>query len=178
MPLPGTRGELYLPRSSRFKSWTGSKAFFPPSQSLLNQASRVPSVWGEAFCHAKVGRGVRSHCQHSPLPLELTLLGSTVHGFQGGRQGCFYPPAGLARCLSLPSSCQHFCKKMAVAALVRCPSCMQPRYCSTKCRRMDIAHTTICGWKDPSNEVELPLKMCYSPYPYCYPVPRSGPSDP
>jgi hypothetical protein len=63
------------------------------------------------------------------------------------------PP--LPRCLFLPSPCQ-FCKKAAVAALFRCPSCMQPRYCSTKCRRKDTAHATDCGWKNPSREHLLP----------------------
>ena len=165
------KGRALPAKKPPFKTWEGCKSFFPPSQSLLNQAlgyfqsgAKLSATRGSVAAYAASSSIPRSRWSSLYLAVLYTAYRVGDEAVSS-LQPVDLPSPPLARPLFLPSPCQS-CRKASVAALVRCPSCMQPRYCSTKCRRKDTEHTRICGWKDPSQEsLSLPddVLLCTRP---------------
>jgi hypothetical protein len=122
-----------------FKVWATSKVFFPPSAALLNKAivvlqTGLPQRPGlpEVIEYPSAKGIPKSEATSLHLAISYTAarVGEAALASLRPETVPAVPPHSR---LCVPATCQ-MCKKRSVPALVRCPSCSLPRYCSRRCR--------------------------------------------
>jgi hypothetical protein len=172
------KGRALPSKKPPFKSWVGSKAFFPPSQFLLNQAlgyfqsgAKSTSTRKSIAAYAATASIPRSRWSSLYLAVQYTAFRVGDEALSN-LQPVDLPPPPLARCLYLPSPCQLD----VPAACSQDTALLHAGGRTLHILRYAVGRTRV---RDQS----FPLKKCcFTPVPAtvpepCYPGLRSGPAD-
>ena len=162
------RGAPPPARKSPFRSWAGAKAFFPPSQALLNQAV---AFLASAPAPSSSRAHVASYAQTMAIPASrvpsLWLAIRFAESRMSAAALASIAPMPLITPPPLPTLCVRdlcvTCHISGRVALVRCPACSQPRYCSRACRLKDSLHREVCNSHLPEEAEADVVLLCTRP---------------
>ena len=160
------KGRSLPSRRPPFHSWEGSKAMFPPS---VANTRRAVAYFTDGGSVKVTSASVQAYALREGIPPSSWSSLHLAVAFTASRLG----PAGLAgiaplttpppppmRLVCVPPPCQA-CASGSRPALLRCPGCATPRYCSAKCRKDDWdAHGSICISTEQVSQLDaLPVRL-------------------